>query len=113
MANELTAANEGSTYIVNVSFYNEDSEAMVPTTMEWSLRANYQQIINSHVNESITPATTVTIVLTADDLLYEENSSTMRVITMVGTYNSSYGTGLDIAEEFTFNINPLVGIPDG
>lgn len=106
-------AVEGSTYIVNVTFKDEAGVTMVPATASWSLRDNYNKVINSRSNVSISAlATTVSIVLSGDDLQYEPNSKTFRILTVKGTYDGAYGNDLPIAEEFTFNIKPLVGITD-
>lgn len=108
----LEDAVEGSTYIVNVTFKDEAGESMVPVTAEWSLRDNTGAIVNSRTAVPITPASTASIVLSGADLAYESNSKSMRVLTVVGTYDGTYGANLPLAEEFSFGIRPLEGIVD-
>ena len=110
MATLLDPAVEKSTYIVAVSFKDEDGETMVPLTANWSLRDTMGAIVNSRDTVSITPATTVNIVLSGNDLSYEENSSHSRTLTVTGTYNSRFGAGLPFADEYTFEITSLVGV---
>lgn len=106
-------AVEGSTYVVNVTFKDEDGVSMVPATAMWSLRDNYGEIVNARNNVPMVVASTVSIVLSGADLAYEPNARSNRTLTVNGTYDGTYGTDLPIAEEFTFGIRPLVGVPDG
>lgn len=109
----LEDAVEGSTYILLLSFRNESDVVIVPNDAKWSMYDNTGAVVNARQDVALTPATVMSIVLSGDDLLYEKNSMSMRAVTVTGTYDGVYGTGLPIAEEFTFSIRPLVGIPDG
>ena len=110
MATTLGDAYEGSTYVVLVSMTDEDGVAMVPATAKWSLRGNAGSVVNSRSQVALTPATSMTIVLGAADLDYEENSSTMRTLTVEATYDGAYGNDLPLVREYTFNITPMVGV---
>ena len=108
----LTDAVEGSTYIVRLEVYREDGAAVVPNEAVWSLRDNYNQVVNNRDEVPLVPATTMTVILSGDDLVYERNSKSIRAMTVTGTYDGLYGTDLPIAEEFTFSIRPLAGVED-
>lgn len=103
-------AVEGSTYVVVVTFRDEAGVSMVPVSAVWSLRNNYGTIINSRSDVAITPASTVSIILGAADLVYEENSSTMRTLTVEAVYDGTYGSNLSLVDEFAFNIRPIAGV---
>jgi hypothetical protein len=108
----LDDAVEGSTYVVIVSFVDEAGSAMVPATALWSLRDNTGAVVNSRSNVALTPATAMSVVLSGSDLVYEPNSHSLRTLTVTGTYDGAYGNNLPIAEEYSFNVRPLVGIVD-
>ena len=108
----LEDAVEGSTYVVNVTFKDEAGDSMVPISAEWSLRDNTGAIVNSRTAVPITPASTASIVLSGPDLAYEPNARSLRVLTVVGTYDGVYGHDLPLAEEFSFAIRPLEGVID-
>jgi hypothetical protein len=105
----LTEAVEGSTYVVTVTFRDEAGVTMVPSSAEWALRDNTGAIVNSRSGVALTPASSVSIVLGAADLIYEENSSSMRTLTVEAIYDGTYGNNLPLADEYTFSIRPLVG----
>jgi hypothetical protein len=108
MSTNLTvSAVEKSTYIVTAAFVNEDGDAVTPETVVWTLSDIDGTVINSRENVSETPATTVNIVLTGDDL----GVSTVgpkRVVTVLATYNSDYGSLLKLKAAATFIIENLV-----
>ncbi len=108
----LADAVEGSTYVIQISLYKEDASPVVPNAALWSMRDNYARVVNSRQDVPLVPATAMTIVLSGDDLAYEPNSKSMRSVTVTGTYDGDYGTDLPVAEEFSFSIRPLTGIPD-
>jgi hypothetical protein len=107
----LTSAKEGNTYVITYSFIDETGVTMTPFLANWSLRNNLGAIVNNRsVVSIVTPATSGTIILTKDDLIYEENSSTFRTFTLSAVYNGNYGSVSTVIEEAQFNIEPLIGI---
>lgn len=110
MSTKLDSAYEGSAYIMLVSLTDENGDAMVPVSAEWSLRDNDESIVNSRSSVALTPATSMTIVLGAADLVYEKNSSTFRTVTVEATYDGAYGNDLPLVREYTFDIIPMVGV---
>jgi hypothetical protein len=106
-------AVEGSTYVVQVTFKDEAGVTMVPADASWSLYDNYQQIVNSRADVTITPlASVVSIVLSGSDLSYEPNARSMRTLCVKAHYDGTYGSNLPLKQEFSFNIAPLVGVTD-
>ena len=105
-------AIEGSTYVMSTTFKDEAGTTVVPVSCSWSLRDNTGAIVNSRSAVAMTPATTITTILSSADLSYEPNARTLRTFTVTGVYNGVYGNGLPIANECTFEIDPLAGVTD-
>ena len=100
-------AESGSTYVLTCAFTDADGTEVTPTTVVWSLTDNNGNIINSRDDVSITPGTSINIVLSGDDLL--RSDGTVRKLTIDAVYNSStYGTDLPLTEQATFYINDFV-----
>lgn len=100
--------NEKATAVIVVAFTDEDGAAMTPETLTWTLTDLNGNIIHGRDAESITPNTSVDIILSGDDLAIPNHSLLKRIITIEGTYNSSYGTGLPLKDQVIFTINDLV-----
>lgn len=107
-----TEAIEGSTYSIPITFTDTTATEVAPNSdLTWTLTDVVGNVINSRSGVSITPATTVTVVLHGDDLAvsdaYRDNR---RLVTFQCTYNSSIGTNLEFVEwaEFTIIPSPVV-----
>jgi|APSaa5957512622_1039677.scaffolds.fasta_scaffold64907_3 hypothetical protein len=110
MATQLAVtAVEESTYAVTAAFKDEDGTAITPQTILWTLTDKLGTVINLRENISVVPATSITIVLTGDDLATSTVGRT-RVITILATYNSDYGTLLKLKGAATFDIENLVAV---
>jgi hypothetical protein len=107
----LTAqAMETGTYLVTLTFADENGVPMTPTAVTWSLYDPDGGIVNERENVSVTaPATATTIVLTGDDLaltaglLYED-----RVFVVAATYFSTPHGELTLRDSATIRVNKLV-----
>ena len=106
---ELTEATEGSTYIVTSSFLDEAGAAEIPTSITWSLRDENGAIVNSRNAISVSPASTINIVLSGADLAYTSTQS-KRVLTIEAVYTSTLGSGLPLKDEYDIPIRNLVGV---
>ena len=109
------AANESGTYAITVSFTDEDGAAVVPNSpLTWSLtKADRVTIVNSRVNVSITPASSITIVLTGDDLAKDAGQLiSWRYLVIEGTYNSTLGNDLPLKDHLRFPIVDIAKVPD-
>ena len=102
-------ACEKSSYGVTVAFTDEDDTAMTPDTLTWSLRTTGGTIVNSRDGISLTPAETVTITLSGDDLQMLSGNNRRR-LTIEGTYTSSLGSGIPLNAECEFSIGDLIGV---
>lgn len=103
-----THAVDRSTFVVSASFLDEAGTATVPTTLTWTLTTDENVVINSRSAVSITPASSVNIVLSGNDLRYADGAR--RVLTIEGTYTSSLGSGLPIRDQVTFQIDDLLTV---
>ena len=105
-----TDAIEEGTYVITAAFTDEDGDAVTPNAgLVWSLTDGQGNVINSRENVAITPATSVTIVLTGDDLAIGTNK-THRVLLVEGTYDSTLGSNLPLKDQATFDICDLVKV---
>jgi hypothetical protein len=117
MANTFTIiAREGSTFGIKVDFVEEtsDGEPGSPITpnpgLTWSLRKPDTTIVNGRENVPLTPAPSVTIVLSGDDLKLPGGYPVTRFLTINGTYDSTLGSNLPLRDEVSFQIENLVGV---
>lgn len=108
MTVKASVAAEGrSTYVVAVSFYDEDGDAAVPTAIHWSLKNSAGTIINSRSGVAVAvPAAAINIVLYGDDLALESADSTseVRYLVVTATYDSTLGTGLPLVGVYEFRV---------
>ena len=102
--------NEKGTAVLGVAFTDEDDSAVTPSAITWTLTDINGTIINSRDAVSITPATSIDIVMSGDDLSLSEGIGVIRVVTVEYTYSSSYGTGLPEKDQAKFSIKDLVAV---
>lgn len=113
MVNKILSpvAKEGSTFIVVATITDEDGAALVPSSMSWTLSDRAGTVINSRENVAIgAPASENDIVLQGDDLALLDSSSQRerRILSIKGTYNSAYGSGLPFQDEVHFSVDGLI-----
>lgn len=103
-------AVESGTYIITGNFTDENSVAVIPATLKWSLKDLAGSIVNSRDDVVIeSPSSTENIVLSGLDLeINGSYFSSQRVFIFDGTYNSSLGSGLPIRASALFNVKPIV-----
>ena len=110
MSIQLTqSANERSTYILVVSFFDELGLPVIPTAVVWTLTDSAGSVINSRSSVVVTPDSTIKIILSGDDLALT-GSDLRRTVYVSADYNSLNGTGLPLREEFNFNILDLINV---
>ncbi len=103
-------ACEESTYGITVTFVDEDSVALEPDTLTWSLHTLAGTVVNSKTGVVLTPATSVTITLSGADLEVLTDDNRLRRVTVEGTYTSDLGSGIPLKAECEFRIGDLVGV---
>jgi hypothetical protein len=101
-------ANEQSTYVVDFNFTDEDEAPTIPNTLVWSLLNGEGAVINGRSTVSITPAASITIVCSGNDLKSSEGST--RVVLIEATYDSDLGMDLPLRDTVTFQIANLIGV---
>lgn len=105
-------ANCYSTKTFTVEFEDEEGNAVIPNEpLYWRLTDTAGNVINSRTAVLLTPATSVDITLSGNDLLIQSSEATMkevtRVLTLKGTYDSNKGTDLEINDECVFYVKNL------
>jgi hypothetical protein len=110
MATQLAVtAVEESTYVITAAFKDEDGTAVTPQTVVWTLTDKDGTVINSREDVSETPDTSISVVLTGDDLAVSTVGRT-RVLTILATYNSDYGSLLKLKAAATFSVENLIAV---
>lgn len=110
-------AIEGSTYFPVLSFKDELGAAMTPNNdLVWSLykesgRPTSLVVVNERYQVSHPPASTITLVLSGDDLMLVPYESKTRFILVECTYDSSLGDNLPYKGVVVFLIADLLGVP--
>jgi len=112
---ELTnAAHERSTYSIDISFYDEEGNPVIPKTgLKWSLtKADGTTIVNAKKDTIITPAAMVTILLSGADLALDIGEKLgYRYVIVEGTYDSTLGTNLPFKDHIKFPIIDIAKVP--
>jgi len=107
-------ASEESTYIIRGRFYDENSVAVTPNALTWTLTDAAGTVINSRENIVITPGTVVDIGLSGDDLAILTGESdrvfVWRYLVIEGNYDSAFGSGLPIRSQCKFAVTNLRGV---
>lgn len=117
MATRITTkATEESTYIITVSFTDEDGNAVTPNSIVWTLTDLDGTVINSREDVSIgSPASSVDIVLSGDDLQVQSSESgrkyVSRLFTVEAVYDSNAGSDLSLKDDAVFDIDCLAVVP--
>lgn len=109
-----TNASEQGTYVITLTFTDETGTSVVPDSITWTLmNRNTGTIINSREDVAVTtPAASVDVVLSGDDLqiLTDENDYGRRVLLVEAIYDSDAGNNLPLKTEAYFQIDDLAGV---
>ena len=107
-------ANEQSTFALVASFKDEEGDAVIPNTITWTLSDEDGNTINEREDVEIAvPDSSVTIVLSADDLQISNGFAGLaekRILTIEATYDSDLGMDLPLTESAHFVVNNLKAI---
>ena len=99
-------AQELSTFVITVSFYDETNAPVSPSSASWTLTDRTgTKVINGRENVSIAPAETVDIVLTGNDLAITPETGRERILTIQYEYSSTAGSGLKGKDWVYFTID--------
>ena len=107
-----TPAKDKSFYGVQVSFTDTDGTAVTPSSITWTLTDSDGTVINSREDVAVaTPASTITIVLSGDDL---DHSNLVRsdyiVLHVEAVVDSLLGNNLPFRDAIKINVDNLIGI---
>ena len=95
---------EGGTVGVTAAFTDEDGDAATPKTLTYTLLNAKEEVINSKEDETLTPATSVTVPLSGDDL------PAGKIFFVVnGTYDSDLGSDLPLKGYADFTVKQMPG----
>ena len=104
-----TAAVELGTYCVTAAFTDENDDAVVPSSINWSLIDLNGKIINSRNEVSIgAPASSIDIVLSGDDLEIRASERKLdkvhRLVLVEAVFDSDLGSDLPLNDQCQFPI---------
>jgi len=103
-----TKAEEGSTYVVRATYYDEDDNAITPDSVTWTLTGGGGVVVNSRENVVIvTPATYNDIVLGASDLKCSSGRDETRVLMLEYVYDSAAGLNLTGTAQTSFMVQKI------
>ena len=106
-----TLADERGTYIVKVDFEDEDGNGVIPDSIKYTLTDPKGAIINSLSSVAVgTPATSVNIELTSDDLAVLNRRNTRRKLLIHAVADLQIGSNRDIYGECEFEIANFIGL---
>lgn len=104
-------ADEGSTYIITVSFTDDTGAAVTPTSATWTLTDSEGDIVNERDGVAITELSTSNdIVMYGADTAVSNDIGNRRVLTVEAVYDSDAGTDLPMKGEIEFSINDLLNV---
>jgi len=101
---------EEGVLVVTVAPKDESGAAVSPSAMTWTLTNRAGTVVNSRSQVSVTPSTSVTIVLSGADLALLADSDNKRELLVEYTYSSSAGSNLPGKDVLRFEIQPLAGV---
>lgn len=105
-----TVAAEEGTYVISLTFKDEDGTALTPTTLTWTLTDEDGTVVNSRSGVAASVAATINIVLSGDDLALSDAKKRRRCVSVSGTYTSTYGAALPLKDEIWFTIRDLLKV---
>lgn len=101
---------ERGTFVVTVTPKDDTGAAVTPSAMSWTLTDMAGAAVNSRTDVSVTPGTSVAIVLSGADLQVGTSFlDNRRELLIKFTYTSSAGSGLPGREYLRFEVRPTVG----
>lgn len=109
-------ALEGSTYGIRVDFLDlvgsdEVGVPAIPNELSWTLKDESGAVVNNKLNVPLTPAETMYIVLSGDDLVLTGNYvGAIRYVVLTGTYDSAIlGSDRPLRAQVNFQIENVDG----
>jgi len=105
-----TAAMEQSTYLITITYKDEDGNAVTPVTSTWTLTDTDGNVINEREDVAIaSPSTADTVTLSGSDLTVIDGDRDL-IFTAEGTYTSSTVTASAFKASVKFTVQALVAV---
>jgi len=108
----LSAVEESSIF-VSAAFTDEDDVAVTPNVVTWTLSDVSGNVINSRSDVSVTPDTTVTVLLEGDDLPWSGSNTSDAYniyILFEAEYDSGSETDIPLKEQETISVRNLQAV---
>lgn len=104
---------ERSTGKVAYTLRDENGDPATPNNLWWSLvDEDMSTIVNEKENESVAPASTVTIALSGADLaILHGKPLETRYLVFEGDYDSDLGENLPINDHVSFQVEGIAKVP--
>jgi len=103
-----TKAEEGSTYVVRATYYDEDDNAVTPDSVTWTLTDGDGVIVNAREDVTIAiPGTYNDIVCGGDDLRCSSGRDETRVMVVEYIYDSAAGSNLTGTAQVSFIVQHI------
>ena len=105
-----TIAEEEGTYIIDISFLDEDDLPVTPVSINWTLTTLDGVVVNDRNKVNIgVLASTVAVVLSGNDLQLLEHTTSFswRLLTVKASDNSSLAPGLPLHGAVRFKVRNL------
>jgi hypothetical protein len=101
------SAEEGSSFFFDISFTDENGDAIAPLQAAWTLSDMQGNVINNREQVAISnPTGTDTVVISGDDLQLLYNADDRRIFTVEASYDSTeLGYNIPIREWIQFTVN--------
>ena len=100
---------EKSTLVINAAFDDEEDTPVAPNEISWKLTDEFGSQITGALG-TITPSTSVDIVLSGDDLIITNTEKLTRLLYVETTYDSNLGSNLPLKDYVRFDIIPIRAI---
>lgn len=101
---------ERSTVALVTSFRDEAGELVTPTEIKWSLTDGDGNVVNSRQAVDVAPASSVTVVLSGDDLALAQGDDGRRQVVVRATYDGALGDDLPIVGVLEFTVRNVPGV---
>jgi hypothetical protein len=98
-------ARERGSKTFEVSFFDENDEAVTPDSVKWSLLNENHEVVNGREYVDVTPGETIDISVYGDDLDSEDGLK--REIDILAEIESIYGGTLPQTEKILFDIEEI------
>lgn len=111
MTNSADQPIEEAAYAVTFSaFVDETGASATPQSATWTLTDRAGNVINSRSAVSVTPGTSIIVLLSGNDLAIAAGDDGRRALLLEWIYDSSLGNDLPGKDVCYFTITPLDGV---